>query len=574
MRRCASLFLLASCVASEPKTLVVDLTSPPAPSAATVLAVQCCAGLMNRQPESGGYVYTLMRPEDNDWLTLVAPPSPVRVSPAELLNACLTASPPVAKGYILFNYSAQQLVVPNVLTLAGVLDAVVLESAPSTLALAFDATVAWANFSALQATQFMFDRHVNATRGVSKMNPGLDVHGHPLDPSPPLSLQPDLSLGDYIVKARLFNFFLAAGCIPGTQEHALMERIAEQSPWPRPLAVLGYDDTFPVAGDLFEAETNCVSEHNLGQVATTGVNNLALFSALAAPITTPLVQPPPLPAAPFNASQTYVSFVVGDGDNIAMVKGTRFQWMSERVKQCSSSSSSSSSSGGSGGATAAPSALCPPLVWTLSPHLAYLAPQLAQWFFRAAQGTGRDYFTLPPSGHTYSYPGSQGPADAAAFVAATEADAVLYNTSATVDWEWVGTWGATLANFTPRYAEKGIITALFAVNVPYMVPILEFGPLEFFKVFGGTTVLFKPNEWRGTGGSANPLLHPFLRNATEMAADLVLAPRGTVTAIYLTSDGGGDWSMFEQLAEALAGSHVQVVDHVTLARMALASRGK
>jgi hypothetical protein len=81
------------------------------------------------------------------------------------------------------------------------------------------------------------------------------------------------------------------------------------------------------------------------------------------------------------------------------------------------------------------------------------------------------------------------PGDAAAFVAATEEDAVLYNSSATVDWEWLGTWCATIANFTPRYAKRGVITAVFAVNVPYLVPILEFSAQEYFKGNSFPTVL-------------------------------------------------------------------------------------
>jgi hypothetical protein len=44
----------------------------------------------------------------------------------------------------------------------------------------------------------------------------------------------------------------------------------------------------------------------------------------------------------------------------------------------------------------------------------------------------------------------------------------------------------------------------------------------------------------GTSGSADPALHPFLNNATEMAARLGAYPRGTVTAIYVTSDGDAE----------------------------------
>lgn len=77
-------------------------------------------------------------------------------------------------------------------------------------------------------------------------------------PTPlPRCSSPDLSLADYIVSARLFNFFLVCGCIPGTAEHAFVTRMAAANPWPSPIPVYGYDDTFPVAGDLFEV--GCVS---------------------------------------------------------------------------------------------------------------------------------------------------------------------------------------------------------------------------------------------------------------------------------------------------------------------------
>lgn len=34
----------------------------------------------------------------------------------------------------------------------------------------------WAGFGAYEATEFMLDKHINETTGMSKMNPGLDVH--------------------------------------------------------------------------------------------------------------------------------------------------------------------------------------------------------------------------------------------------------------------------------------------------------------------------------------------------------------------------------------------------------------
>ena len=43
--------------------------------------------------------------------------------------------------------------------------------------------------------------------------------------------------------------------------------------------VYGYDDTMAVAGDLFEAETDCV--HDLGQVASNGCSNLAFYRSVS-----------------------------------------------------------------------------------------------------------------------------------------------------------------------------------------------------------------------------------------------------------------------------------------------------
>jgi hypothetical protein len=46
----------------------------------------------------------------------------------------------------------------------------------------------------------MFVHYINQTTTAAKMNPGLDVSGHPLSCSPPLTGTPDLSLADYIVR--------------------------------------------------------------------------------------------------------------------------------------------------------------------------------------------------------------------------------------------------------------------------------------------------------------------------------------------------------------------------------------
>ena len=558
LQKAAAALLLAACGSAQQQQqiAVVNMTSASAIPLPVVLAVQVCAGLMNRNA-SGDAAYTLMQPEDIRWFSLLVPGTPLRTTPiADFLASCISPSspaPPPARGWIRYNYSSQQQLVPNLLTLAAVLDAIPLEAGSPYLPaggapLIFDATTAWANFSELNATAYMYNFHAGNTSGLSKMNPGWDENADPA--SPKLTRQPDLGLADYIVKERLFNFYLTNGCINGTADHELMETIASANPWPRPLAVLGYDDTWPIAGDVFEAETLCVKEHNMGQIATSGVNNLAFFSRTPS-IRTPLRQNAS-PRHIFNASRTYIGFVLGDGDNVAFVKSSRFDWFQQRVALCAS---------GAG---------CFPLGWSISPHLTWLAPGMLSWYFNRSAVTGADYFVLPPSGHLYAYPSLMQPADQATFVSLTEADCTLLNSSASVAWEFVSTWGAAIAEYFPRYSPRSIVKSLFAVNVPYMIPVIEFAEAEYFKVLNGSTVLFKPNEWRGTTGGA--LLPPFMLNASAFAALINGYPPGTVTHIYMTSDGGAKLTDFYDLA-ALLDEHVVIVNPNDLGELAVQSRG-
>ena len=73
----------------------------------------------------------------------------------------------------------------------------------------------------------------------------------------------------------------------------------------------GYNDVYPIAGDIFEAETNCNSAHNMGQIASDGVNNLSYLNRRA-PITSPMEQNP-TSVEIYNASKTYIMFALGTG---------------------------------------------------------------------------------------------------------------------------------------------------------------------------------------------------------------------------------------------------------------------
>ena len=504
----------------NPSTCQFDQGGPhPCPGLATSVAVQTCVGLLNRDTSVAGAAFSLITQRDAEWLAdtdsfcidgvnytagLCAGSAPRTrlTSRAALLQKCIHAKQQdgsrLVTGHIRFNASrgAQQLITPNIVTLAAVLDAIPLEDGdPLTAQLpkVFDAVEQFRGLSAMQATAYMHTHYVNQTSTMAQMNPGLDVHG-PNKTDPLLSKDLDPGLIDYIVKERLFNFFMFNQCIFGTAEHQLMERIVTENPWPRPIAVFGYDDAWALAGDIFEAETNCVKEHNMGQIASDGVNNLAFYSRKPR-VVAPLLQNRPRRPS-FNVSKTYIAIVIGDGDSIKHMKGGSRDFILDRVHRC----------------TTAPAAGyhdCFPLLWSLSPQLQHLSPDWLHWYYDQARLTTHDYFVLPPSGDLYSYPGQMQPDDQARFAANTEKDCFIMNTSASVEWEWYDTWEHAVRDYYPRYSARGIVRSLITVNVPYMMPVWLFKEGEFYHVLeshrGGShpVVLFKPREWRGASSNTS-----------------------------------------------------------------------
>ena len=568
---------------------VVDLRL--STTVATKLAVLTCAGLFNRDETVAGAAYTigadghLPNPggggNDLAWFNDTVGPLPAFTPVDAFLDTCLSK---VAKGYIRYNATENQLVMPNIITLAGVLDAVPLETPPTVVnvPLALDASATFAGATSLSATKWVYDRFVNQTSGLAKLNPGFDVHGaHKLNP--PLTQPPHVMLADYAVKQRLFTFWLEQGCVPLTAEHAFMETLVTANPWPRPLVVYGYDDTLALAGDLFEAETDCTRQHNMGQVASL-LSNLGFFSREPA-ITAPLAQNPEPSTAPYNASKTYLTVVLGDGDNVAFIKGSRRDWFEQRQAKCAAATPAAARA-----ATAAAAndrSNCFPLAWTMSPQTLHLAPAWLRWYFAGAAKTGRDWFVLPPSGDTYSYPSMMPDEARAAFVAATERDATLLGANASVTWEFAGFWERAIKTYLPNYAARGLVRGFFAVNVPYLAPALAFAGHETYKIISGGgsaaagveekddddeakakakksgVVLFKPREWRGGNGG-----NRYELSAADMAAEVSGYARGTVAHLYVTSDGGADLDLVYEMVRQLA-PHVEVVTPNRLIAMAL-----
>jgi hypothetical protein len=86
---------------------------------------------------------------------------------------------------------------------------------------------------------------------------------------------------------------------------------------------------------------------------------------------------------------------------------------------------------------------------------------------------------------------------------------------------------------------------------------------------GNKTVVFRPHEWRGTRGSTIPWANEENLNVSAMAAEINGYAPGSVSAVYLTSDGGGNLQDIDALVNVL-DEHVEVVG-TNIGAMALAA---
>ena len=543
---------VASGPAPTPNPFTVVHVDPAAP-APLQLAVQACIGLRNRA--TGGSAYVDSDAHDGVWLTELGLTPAARVEAADFLRSCVAAFPACVR----YDYASQHALLPNILTVAAALGALPVDPSLNLAcgSTAFDAVAELRirNTPAL-ATRYVFEQYGAQTTGLAMLDPGYE--SAPADPAnPALTRDMGPALVDFVFSQKLFVVYLVNGCVTGNPEQDVLSTVVNAGRWPMPLGVYGYNATWNVAGgDLYEAETRCLDSRNMGQIASE-TSNLSFFSTRTTPITeSEVVTQNALEQITYDPTHTYVAFVVGDGDNIGYMTTTRREWFRQRLATCQSGT-----------------APCPPLTWTISPHLTRLAPDLLRWYYDKSHQTGHDYFALPPSGHLYAYPSSLAANVQDRFVAATEADACILGVNGTVHWDWLGTWHDAENHFLPKYARQGgPIRGVFPVNVPYLLPTFTWWPgNQFFEVLtgadGGRTALFRPREWRGVGNDGDTHLLSPQRMADEIAG----YPRGTVTWVYLTSDGGLTLeNSFLALAQLLP-SYVQLVSTDTAARLAIAA---
>lgn len=533
--------------------IVVDIEPDTAPE--TQLAVHACAGLYNH--ELGGSVYTHTTDRDARWLEELDLEPEETVDAAAFLETCVEDF----QRCVRYSYTDQQRLLPNILTVGAVLGAVPLDVDMSVTCdeAAFDAV---AEFSDLDtpdlATKYVYDRFVDETTGLAMLNPGYDS-GDPRVWDPALTSDMQPSLVDFVFSQKLFTLFLVNGCIASSPDNAVLYEISTANPWPSPIGVYGYADYWLVFGGyLFESQTRCLDSRNMGAIPTK-TTNLSFFSSRRPPIEEPgVLEQNELENVTFDPAKTYVAFVIGDGDNVAYMMDARGSWLRQRLADCEQPDNS-----------------CAPITWSISPHLPRLAPDVLEWYYDQARLTGMDYFMLPPSGHLYSYPASMGEVTQNDFVEATEADARILDTNATVHWEWWHSWEEAETEFLPKYA-GGDIEGVFPVNVPYMFPTFTgWQEDQFFKVLpgddGGEVVLFRPREWRGIDDSGSGLTAPFYLSPPNMAAEIESYPPGTVAYVYMTSDGGLNLENSFMALVQLLPDRVQLVSAQTAARLALES---
>jgi hypothetical protein len=515
------------------------------------VAVQACTGLYNR--ELGGSIYVNMEAKDQQWLEeLDLEPTNV-VNASDFLDACVAKFPTCVR----YSYDTQRLAMPSILTIASVLGAVPLDMGmeASCGEVAFDATVELADKDTpYLATKYVFENYVAQTTGLAMLNPGYEIWENNMA-NPVLAHDMPLTLVDFVFSKKLFALFLVNGCRDDNPEKELLHAIVNAGHWQTPLGVYGYNNSWMVMGGFYyEAQTKCLDSRNMGAIPTE-TSNLSFFSTRRPPIRDASeLERNETEDIEYDPTKTYVAFVIGDGDNVAFIMATRNVWLRQRLADCEKADNS-----------------CEPITWSISPHLSYLAPDVLQWYHRQTRQTGKDYFTLPPSGHLYAYPTSLNEEDQDRFVTATEQDARLLGIHGTVHWDWTGTWEDAENLFLPKYAKAdGVIRGVFPVNVPYMFDAFPWWSQDqFFKVLtgkdGGKIVVFRPRQWRGINNDDDP----FFQSPQKMAEELGGYPLGTVSSVYMTSDGGLSLeNSFMELVKVLP-SHVKLVSADAAARLAL-----
>ena len=111
-----------------------------------------------------------------------------------------------------------------------------------------------------------------------------------------------------------------------------------------------------------------------------------------------------------------------------------------------------------------------------------------------------------------------------------------------------------------------------------MFPAFPWWPDDwFYEVLvgddGGEAVVFRPREWRGVDDGGSGFEEEFFLSPQNMAEELGSYPAGTVTWVYMTSDGGLNLENSFMALVPLLPPHVELVSADTAASLALIAGG-
>jgi len=129
--------------------------------------------------------------------------------------------------------------------------------------------------------------------------------------------------------------------------------------------------------------------------------------------------------------------------------------------------------------------------------------------------------------------------------------------------EWFYGWKEAIASYFSLFTQVEGGRGFFLTNVPFPIPMPFLFGREEYKVLGDNVVLFKPREWRGLDGSSLQAM-----SVENQAKSINSLEKGSVTHLYLTSDGDNSIDSFYQLAKQL-DNHVVIVNTDTLTDLAL-----
>ena len=123
---------------------------------------------------------------------------------------------------------------------------------PEGAALLRDIAMEWKDWSELSATQHMIEDYASQITGMSKTDPEWDTSDVSQITNVKFTHGAAIFTFDFVVKQKLFNFFLLLGRVPLMAEHTLTETISANNPWPKPVTVYNYDNTVSLAGSFYK----------------------------------------------------------------------------------------------------------------------------------------------------------------------------------------------------------------------------------------------------------------------------------------------------------------------------------